>query len=246
MEMGPSPRVRGRQERLIVSDATLRPIPARAGVADSLAHHVGGHSGPSPRVRGSPLFDRRIGDDVRSIPARAGETSGARRRLPVAKVHPRACGGDDLLGRSRRRGCGPSPRVRGRLKTSIRASSSSGSIPARAGETGLSRSTAGPVRVHPRACGGDTHASRRRLVRPGPSPRVRGRLSIELVLPLRGRSIPARAGETSENRVGSFEIEVHPRACGGDRTEPAAPGWLAGPSPRVRGRPPTSEDGRML
>ena len=51
------------------------------------------------------------------------------------------------------------------------------------------------------------------------------------------RSIPARAGETFARKSAKGNVRVHPRACGGNRRRPGDLRRLAGPSPRVRGKP---------
>ncbi len=160
-------------------ETDTRFIPARAGEtrSESKASLVWAGSGSSPRVRGRPLL--------------AGAVSAR------YAVHPRACGGDGLgvgpqakekrfiparageTPQCRRRSAalpGSSPRVRGR----------------RSGRE--TRCEAAPV--HPRACGGDPTACGHLSDLRGSSPRVRGRRDWSLPLALRGRFIPARAGET--------------------------------------------------
>ena len=93
-------------------------------------------AGPSPRVRGKRRVGRRADQPDGSIPARAGETRLSCRCLSASRVHPRACGGNtssDTSGTSAR---GPSPRVRGKPALQGHTWCCSGSIPARAGETG--------------------------------------------------------------------------------------------------------------
>ena len=68
--------------------------------------------------------------------------------------------------------------------------------PARAGETATRTSATLSRRVHPRACGGNLVDLVRLLAIRGPSPRVRGKLALALVLAGLIGSIPARAGET--------------------------------------------------
>ena len=53
---------------------------------------------------------------------------------------------------------------------------------------------------------------------------------------LRGRSIPARAGETVSPLFTSRKPPVHPRACGGNSPRFSALRSARGPSPRVRGK----------
>ena len=96
-----------------------------------------------------------------------------------------------------------------------------------------------PVRVHPRACGGNAASHSAEPCSQGPSPRVRGKLPPVPVRLMRLGSIPARAGETTliANRLG---VEtVHPRACGGNSRYSSNLLMGRGPSPRVRGKPST-------
>ena len=70
----------------------------------------------------------------------------------------------------------------------------------------------------------------------GPSPRLRGKRCPECRLDLDARSIPAPAGETRPLKAALQHGEVHPRACGGNSSPPAASCFWAGPSPRLRGK----------
>ena len=154
---------------------------------------------------------------------------------PFAAVHPRACGGNPMA--IRRRSPKPSKRVHPRACGGNDMASgtalSRGSIPARAGETGLPRAgrpsiagdgfPAAEVRVHPRACGGNGIPTALRSPRvrgiclpSGPSPRVRGKRVIAVRGRALHRSIPARAGETYTSASPSTLTTVHPRACGGN------------------------------
>ena len=205
--------------------------------------------GPSPRVRGKPPPTGSCPSCRGSIPARAGETYHGRcRQFPPNRVHPRACGGN---GTKVLRGAvveGPSPRVRGKHRNVQRLVGDSGSIPARAGETGAlraggSRTGSIPARagetsarstgcgtrpVHPRACGGNatTSAVDRRRVHPracGGNPSGAATRSLAV------GSIPARAGETPARSA--VDRGVHPRAS------PASIGSIparAGETPYVR------------
>ena len=212
---GPSPRVRGKRCEVGARPGQERSIPARAGetagwnirYGDAGVHPraCGGNhaiieylnrlTGPSPRVRGKhPLGDRSAGRDG-SIPARAGETSTVSLVSASPWVHPRACGGNQ------HRELGERVPM--------------GSIPARAGETSRSVLARCSWRVHPRACGGNHLQPRDWRSRPGPSPRVRGKHGRGRGLGRCGRSIPARAGETSGQRAWHGGSGVHPRRVRG-------------------------------
>ncbi len=254
---GPSPRVRGKHPKKAANWAIPGSIPARAGETSRPPRSCcppsvhpracGGNparssvsssrAGPSPRVRGkhNPCALHRCPHG--SIPARAGET-----RLPgeygaVHRVHPRACGGNQLTMATDWCGDGPSPRVRGKRGGRAPRCGRGGSIPARAGETGILVIDQREAKVHPRACGGNDRSPPRGPARPGPSPRVRGkRREGDEDDQIHG-SIPARAGETLPAQHTESRLAVHPRACGGNDMEWADQSQGFGPSPRVRGKP---------
>ena len=172
--------------------------------------------GPSPRVRGKPFRPSRSLFRRRSIPARAGETTRHAVRNMPTQVHPRACGGNFSGLSSPLSAAGPSPRVRGKLRTRKRRGAPRGSIPARAGETYRSTSRLRSTGVHPRACGGNGMTQRE--------------------YEMQQRSIPARAGETGTTLRIYSGSAVHPRACGGNRHRDEVLESHEGPSPRVRGK----------
>ena len=130
---------------------------------------------------------------------------------------------------------GLSPRVRGNLVLLDRFSRAYGSIPACAGESISPTRAVSSAEVYPRVCGGisvqrgSDHANR------GLSPRVRGNPACCRYRRVRGRSIPACAGESSASAPARAAPGVYPRVCGGI----GRPGRRAlrrqGLSPRVRG-----------
>ena len=158
-DSGPSPRVRGIRRRAAAERPDVGSIPARAG--NPPPHARRGHrsrvhpracgesgprarrrrsrAGPSPRVRGIPLRARVVDIEVGSIPARAGNPAGPSTTGCRPTVHPRACGESAGGGGARRRGPGPSPRVRGIRPPSTSRGRERGSIPARAGNPASGR-----------------------------------------------------------------------------------------------------------
>ena len=170
-----------------------------------------------------------------SIPACAGEPTIALYPIPNGAVYPRVCGGTlaNLSAVARRWGL--SPRVRGNPSALIRASWSSRSIPACAGEPD---SRPGPKRddeVYPRVCGGTRLATRPKTRRRGLSPRVRGNLAECSAIPLQLGSIPACAGEPRSASSSLGSSGVYPRVCGGTSCSNAVWSTALGLSPRVRG-----------
>ena len=112
----------------------------------------------------------------------------------------------------------------------------SGSIPAPAGETGRRSCSCSTTTVHPRACGGNIFFCSFSLASFGPSPRLRGKLALQLRSVLQPRSIPAPAGETRSEGPGWRGKRVHPRACGGNCFLSLQESCNKGPSPRLRGK----------
>ena len=194
-------------------------------------------AGPSPRLRGKPTGGGNGLAGRGSIPAPAGKTPRARPRGSPQRVHPRACG-ENLGFQHRARACdGPSPRLRGKHRANPRVSSLPGSIPAPAGKTFLRRSLSICDSVHPRACGENFRVSVRPYWREGPSPRLRGKLSVSDLRQGAGGSIPAPAGKTDPAGCVVGTGQVHPRACGENEDSEWVSMGSSGPSPRLRGKP---------
>ena len=114
------------------------------------------------------------------------------------------------------------------------------SIPAHAGETRQRPFAEDHSRVHPRACGGNVVGAGTSGERPGPSPRMRGKLNDFYYSHSTNGSIPAHAGETHGGSVNLTLPWVHPRACGGNPSIDTHPDPGVGPSPRMRGKPSSS------
>ena len=172
---GRSPRVRGRHPAPPSRTRITRSIPARAGETPPATFSpqspgvdpraCGGDAlrfiyvmclpGRSPRVRGRRRRLHPGAVRYGSIPARAGETAMTQADALIARVDPRACGGDMTSRSSIRTHSGRSPRVRGRRGVADTPQTEEGSIPARAGETCHRGGITHAPRVDPRACGGD-------------------------------------------------------------------------------------------
>ena len=193
--------------------------------------------GSSPRVRGKLWSVRRAGGEPRLIPARAGKTM-LRRKSPVyIAAHPRACGENVRGSDTSRRPVGSSPRVRGKRIPPHQGEEARRLIPARAGKTQGGSPVSWIWRAHPRACGENLMSTRVVAATAGSSPRVRGKPGDQgLRLPREGL-IPARAGKTSPRPRPRRAAGAHPRACGENRTVLIALSFVAGSSPRVRGKP---------
>ena len=191
--------------------------------------------GLSPRVRGNPGVPALRQAARRSIPACAGEP-----RTPAApgkqqKVYPRVCGGTQAPDSTRAAADGLSPRVRGNPARPRPAWTSTGSIPACAGEPVLLTWQLPDARVYPRVCGGTLRRPGRCGRQRGLSPRVRGNLTADRNALIPRRSIPACAGEPPSSMPPATSASVYPRVCGGTHPAGGVKGSGDGLSPRVRG-----------
>ena len=130
---------------------------------------------------------------------------------------------------------GLSPRVRGNPNENPVHDNYAGSIPACAGEPIRCAAILGGRGVYPRVCGGTSRPGRRRHLRRGLSPRVRGNPLASGAEPGQRRSIPACAGEPLQWRRWGRQHPVYPRVCGGTACTSAPTLSSVGLSPRVRG-----------
>ena len=180
---------------------------ARAGCIPFPAVHprTGGEHAPSknctirrtvhPRTGGEHSFPSLvIGMPSGFIPARAGNTGRSGYRSPETPVHPRT-GGEHVC----------SPAVDDELRRFI---------PARAGNTEHVSPQDEIHAVHPRTGGEHKRAVRTTALRSGSSPHGRGTLLVARRLPVIGRFIPARAGNTPGRPSSSRYRSVHPRTGG--------------------------------
>ena len=130
--------------------------------------------GSSPRMRGT--HDN--GDMVHAvpgiIPAYAGNTCTVHHRLRARGDHPRVCGEHTFVLSCQRSTVGSSPRMRGTLFTTPLARSSTGIIPAYAGNTMDKPAGLQQQRDHPRVCGEHRYFAMTLAPVSGSSPRMRG------------------------------------------------------------------------
>ena len=214
---GLSPRVRGKRWRVAPRAGGRGSIPACAGETGrrinrsapagvyprvcggnpSLSPTRNSPRGLSPRVRGKQIGAKIGVIGYRSIPACAGETTNPPTPQPEIAVYPRVCGGNS--------------------KVVFPPAAAVGSIPACAGETQRCVSNQSAKEVYPRVCGGNDHSSFHAIGDFGLSPRVRGKLDMQLGPAIELRSIPACAGETIWSRAHWKARWVYPRVCGGNR-----------------------------
>ena len=151
-------------------------------------------------------------------------------------AHPRVCGENRRLRRREPLRRGSSPRVRGKLHRVAQAHQRRGLIPACAGKTVSAVKRAGAVAAHPCVCGENGGGAHGLLRRRGSSPRVRGKHAADTHPGVRAGLIPACAGKTVGVGVERHGPWAHPRVCGENSLTASAASWIAGSSPRVRGK----------
>ena len=154
-------------------------------------------TGSSPRVRGKRPMRHTMPSLRRIIPARAGQTTSTCAATTRAPDHPRACGANAAETPLGDADAGSSPRVRGKPLHLCQGLIDGRIIPARAGQTSFLLLSVLPRSDHPRACGANPRTLNVPHTPSGSSPRVRGKLFLDQVVDLRGRIIPARAGQTN-------------------------------------------------
>ena len=192
-------------------------------------------AGSSPLARGTLHHPLRHDLDHRFIPARAGNTSPKRPRRRSRAVHPRSRGEHVSISASFRSAAGSSPLARGTPERRANPGRGIRFIPARAGNTVASMSTASWRSVHPRSRG--EHGSRHRCVthKIGSSPLARGTRLILHIRPQQTRFIPARAGNTDPEQREAATRPVHPRSRGEHSWARSSAVRVVGSSPLARG-----------
>ena len=184
-----------------------------------------------------PISTRRL------IPAHAGKTrqgSTACRREPA---HPRSRGENWRTPWIRLAVRGSSPLTRGKLVDRRNRRGVGRLIPAHAGKTSMSRTTARFAPAHPRSRGENYTLISRVRVRTGSSPLTRGKRPSLLAVPLLPRLIPAHAGKTVGKSVSARLLRAHPRSRGENFPVFGRLPLRTGSSPLTRGKPSFGGDG---
>ena len=171
------------------------------------------------------------------IPARAGNTWVRRWVVSVCGAHPRSRGEhvSRILWTLRLKGS--SPLARGTHLTGAGASSLTGLIPARAGNTKEMMNLSLPTGAHPRSRGEHSRTAFTPAFTTGSSPLARGTRSGMALRTLFLGLIPARAGNTSLVPRSFVLCWAHPRSRGEHRSQAAERAWELGSSPLARGTP---------
>ena len=125
-----------------------------------------------------------------------------------------------------------------------------GIIPAGAGKRPRRRRTTGSRTDHPRGCGEKGVWTSACRPSSGSSPRVRGKVAIDVDETRPVRIIPAGAGKSRRRSPSTCPSWDHPRGCGEKSETAIALSERAGSSPRVRGKgrrpPPLSPAGGII
>ena len=169
---------------------------------------------------------RRCGADA-FPPGKRGHRGGA---------HPRRCGADSPTRRIFHLPRGSSPQVRGRSVVPGFNGTTSGLIPAGAGQIPVRWRHTTHGSAHPRRCGADFSVLLFRFVVMGSSPQVRGRSQGLTPRGKRARLIPAGAGQIRYDYGNPVAARAHPRRCGADKNGAFKDSFTNGSSPQVRGR----------
>jgi len=130
---------------------------------------------------------------------------------------------------------GSSPRGRGTREAQRQELEQGRFIPAWAGNAATKMMTTRKTTVHPRVGGERSTTARGRCAQAGSSPRGRGTPPLDPRLDVRGRFIPAWAGNAGQPRAQPPDGPVHPRVGGERETPGRAPSRVSGSSPRGRG-----------
>ena len=173
---------------------------------------------------------------ARLIPACAAKTRTGCAPARASRAHPRACGENSSSCSCHGRRPGSSPRVRGKPGRAGDRVCDLGLIPARAGKTGARGLIPRPGPAHPRACGENRIAVTTPYSPEGSSPRVRGKREGACSNLSRAGLIPACAGKTGASSTRGRLCPAHPRVCGENCVGVHFCSFVAGSSPRVRGK----------
>ncbi len=192
-------------------------------------------AGSSPQARGTPTRAEFCAIACRFIPAGAGNTASRLARASRLAVHPRRRGEHIFPVSLRMWPAGSSPQARGTPGRQGRCPGHSRFIPAGAGNTFMTLPIISASAVHPRRRGEHRDKAVKRQLLTGSSPQARGTLMLCGSRPVRGRFIPAGAGNTPAQLVFRLRRPVHPRRRGEHPSLPYEADGPSGSSPQARG-----------
>ena len=193
----------------------LEPVhPRSRGEHDREQTRLPHHSGSSPLARGTHRPASLAKEEIRFIPARAGNTPTDGQSTPGRPVHPRSRGEHRSMPGTLAASSGSSPLARGTHRLHPPGEPGRRFIPARAGNTCLSRVWRFSATVHPRSRGEHLPPVRIMQSETGSSPLARGTLRPAFLAGNCQRFIPARAGNTPCAPARWTTGTVHPRSRG--------------------------------
>ena len=230
-----SPHTRGARGQALRRLGPRRIIPAYAG-STYITPPPFSTSPDHPRIRGEHVRSGILRCRCRRIiPAYAGST---RPRSPASAAradHPRIRGEHSCTRALMPAIVGSSPHTRGAQMRVEGENHQTGIIPAYAGSTSATRTSAPTRPDHPRIRGEHGRNPGVPEASAGSSPHTRGALDDSDQYVIDGRIIPAYAGSTPEHGDRVHGFEDHPRIRGEHETA-VTPSWkTSGSSPHTRG-----------
>ena len=126
--------------------------------------------------------------------------------------------------------------MRGKHGFNLRRRTACRITPAYAGKTGMEGIDRKILTDHPRVCGENREQHDRRHGAGGSPPRMRGKLPEAGIKVINIRITPAYAGKTQVILPSSVRKRDHPRVCGENSEDGAAPRIVPGSPPRMRGK----------
>ncbi len=204
----------GTLERNRSPPVRIRFIPTHVGNTTAALASVSPMNGSSPRMWGTHEHACKNIQIRRFIPTHVGNTWYPGLRASAPPVHPHACG-EHFPGKDAQEySDGSSPRMWGTPSRPAPASSCHRFIPTHVGNTMRSAMPRCGRAVHPHACGEHNLASLRILRLDGSSPRMWGTRRPFLSSTKAIRFIPTHVGNTRTVGPASYDLAVHPHACG--------------------------------
>ncbi len=159
-----------------------------------------------------------MADAIRFIPARAGNSHKASSASTRTAVHPRTSGEQQSPLTSAIARSGSSPHERGTEGLAVATINRRRFIPARAGNRQIQALCCPAPSVHPRTSGEQRRTGLSCAPGTGSSPHERGTVGKRVDAAIRGRFIPARAGNRAAPRTPRPAPAVHPRTSGEQQT----------------------------
>ena len=152
------------------------------------------------------------------------------------RAHPRSRGENGAAGMGWDCAAGSSPLTRGKRPRRDLRARQRGLIPAHAGKTKYAMFASAPLGAHPRSRGENSGVSQAQISRIGSSPLTRGKRGDQEAVRRRRGLIPAHAGKTSNEVIGSPVLRAHPRSRGENCRSIRSVAGVEGSSPLTRGK----------